>query len=250
MSLIQEALRRKDDGEGGGGPPLAPPRISPLTQAVAPPLPPPQRSSRAWVVLAVSLVVLIGLAAVAAVLLLQNLKTLPLRQAENIAVAEPATQPASQPMAVAPSPPAPKLAPTPAPVAEKPAPSRPVATEVAVAPATETTVVEAASVPAHPIAPPAPPGEEAVQSSNVEVVVLPPAGERAPAAGLSSWPRLKLVGVMAKSNVRSGSAIVDNAIVEVGEDVKGVKLLEVHQSGALLQYEGQTQFVRVGQVTQ
>lgn len=75
-------------------------------------------------------------------------------------------------------------------------------------------------------------------------VAVPPSSP-----GGSPWPRLKLDGVMARPNPRAGSAMINGTVVEAGERVQGVRLLEVTQSGALFELRGQTQFVRVGQTT-
>ena len=65
----------------------------------------------------------------------------------------------------------------------------------------------------------------------------------------SAWPKLSLLGVMARSEVGRGSAIINNTVVEVGEEIEGARLLEVRNNGVMLQYNGDKQFVRVGQST-
>jgi len=205
--------------------------VLPQTHAVAPPAPRKPRASGVWVVLAVSLVVTIGLAAVAALLLHPSLWTLPWNEMRKGKLAAEAPAPPAE---------APETA------AEKPAETAapPLAlAERAQAPTADTPK------PA-PSSPPPPMAAETVPRGSVEIVELPPAEIPESASALSAWPRLKLVGVMAKADVQKGSAVMDNTLVEVGEGIQGVQLLEVRPTGVLLQYHGQTQFVRVGQVTQ
>ena len=61
------------------------------------------------------------------------------------------------------------------------------------------------------------------------------------------WPRLKVVGTMAGRG--GGSAIINNVIVSVDEQIEGVRLLEVSQTACVFEYMGETQMVRVGQTT-
>lgn len=247
MSLIQEALRRKDDQ--GEPSPAVPPRIQPLAHPVTPtpPLPPapaPQ-ASKAWVVLAVSLVALVGLVGVAAVLLMQSLRALPGRGEPKTRPVAEAPAPAGPSVASLPAPARPAerpkpAAPAPAPLPSPAAPPPPAAVPAAEKPAAAPTVFEAVTE-----------GPDS-SATTVQVVVLPPtdASELELAAGLNSWPRLKVVGVMAKSDVRAGSAVMNNTVVQSGDAIQGIHLLQVHQAGVLLEYHGETQFVRVGQVTQ
>ena len=61
------------------------------------------------------------------------------------------------------------------------------------------------------------------------------------------WPRLNVVGVMARS--ARGSAVVNGRIVEVGEDIERSVLVRVEPAGVTFAYLGETQYVRVGQST-
>ena len=65
----------------------------------------------------------------------------------------------------------------------------------------------------------------------------------------SSWPRLKVVGVMARTAVQDVAAIIDGNLVECGDEIRGVKVHGVDKSGVWFVFKNQTQFVRVGQTT-
>ena len=75
------------------------------------------------------------------------------------------------------------------------------------------------------------------------VAVLPPV------TWPSSWPRLKVVGVMARPSVQDVAAIIDGNLVECGDEIRGVKVHGVNKSGVWFVFKSQTQFVRVGQTT-
>lgn len=97
--------------------------------------------------------------------------------------------------------------------------------------------------------PPAPsragaPSEAGVKSS-VPVAAVPVAMP----AKTSTWPRLTLNGVMARGGPGRGSAIINGTMIEVGEKIEGARLVEVQPNGIVVEYLGSTQFLRVGQST-
>jgi len=63
------------------------------------------------------------------------------------------------------------------------------------------------------------------------------------------WPAVLLGGVVALSDSAMSSAIINDNLVFIGEDIQGVRLLEVSETGILLQYQGEEKFLRVGQGT-
>ena len=249
MSLIQEALKRKDD-ENSGIPPKAIPVIPPVVQlAVAkqPEVPakvsiPPvqEKTSRAWPVLLVSMLVITTLVLVAVGLLLwsitrggQQAKTVdvsiespaqPVVVPEPVVAAVPEPVPASQP-------------PVPEPAAESaPAAKADEQVPTAVEPmvfSISTGVVKE--------------GATENKTAPAEVSVVPVSR---PMVSQSSWPTLKVVGVMApRSAAQAAAAIIDGNLVESGDEIRGVKVQSVDKTGVWFEYKGQKQFVRVGQTT-
>ncbi len=69
------------------------------------------------------------------------------------------------------------------------------------------------------------------------------------AGGGGAWPSLKLIGVMAGRGGSKGSAFINNRAVTAGEEIEGVRLLRVEQNGVVLEFNGQTQHLRIGQST-
>jgi hypothetical protein len=256
MSLIQEALKRKDD-ENAGVPPKAIPVIPPVVPPVVPlpvakpteipmkvSIPPAkEKPGGAWSVLLVSMLVITTLVLVAVGLMLWKI-TQGGQQASkvNVAIESPA-----QPVAV----PEPVVAAVPEPVRAPPPPVlKPVEPAIQAAP-----VAKAAG--------PAPIAGEPVVFSISTGVVKEGATEKKPApaevsvvpvsrpmVSQSLWPTLKVVGVMApRSAAQSASAIIDGNLVESGDEIRGVRVRAVDKTGVWFEFRSQTQFVRVGQTT-
>jgi hypothetical protein len=201
MSLIQEALKRKDD-ENSGIATKAIPIITPTAMELPVKRPkfstePPASSVkgkivRTWPVLVISLLVIATLALTTVGLLLYSARSLAQRGRPAKAAA------AAAPMVISISTGIAKEGTT----ERKPAPEE---------------------VSALPVSPP---------------VMLQ-----------SSWPRLKVVGVMARTSVQDVAAIIDGNLVECGDEIRGVKGHGADKSGVWLIFKNQTQFVRVGQTT-
>lgn len=63
-----------------------------------------------------------------------------------------------------------------------------------------------------------------------------------------SWPSLRLQGVLTRGAARQRSAAFINAeMVEEGEQIEGVVLVEVGSAGVWLEFSGERKFLRVGQ---
>ena len=260
MSLIQEALKRKDD-ENSGIPPKAIPVIPAAARETAvkqPDIPvkftlPPvkEKTSRAWPVLVISLLVITVLSLAAVGLLLWSLT----RGDQPAQVANAPIETPAPPAVVVPETVLPKVekvaaaAPEPARVAPVSA-IKPVAPVVQAAPAAET-VAQAPTA--------APPmvfsistgivkeGATAKKPEPADVSVVPVSR---PVTLQSSWPMLKVVGVMApRSTAQTGAAIIDGNLVECGDEIRGVKVQGVDKAGVWFEFKSQTQFVRVGQTT-
>ena len=253
MSLIQEALKRKDDENSGIPPkavPIIPPPVArevPVKQPEIPakaPMPPLQeKESRAWPVLVISMMVITVLALAAIGLLVWSINR-PGRQADAVnavvespalpvVAPEPVVAAAPEPVRAAPAPVFKPVEPVPesAPVAEVPKPA-PAAVEPAIF-SISTGVVKEGAMEKKP--------------APAEVSVVPVSR---PVISQSSWPTLKVVGVMApRSAAQSAAAIIDGNLVESGDEIRGVRVRGVDKTGVWFEFKSQTQFVRVGQTT-
>ncbi len=286
MSLIQEALRRKE--EESGGPDRIPPRVV-LPMGDAPPAPKPadrpegaKRRAMAWDVLVVLLAV--GFLAMLAALGWFFYKFTPFLQSAKAPITEPheiartvgtvTPEEIARPPSATPPVAAPSLAPAaPDALAEPPASRKP-ATAKPAALVPDAAAPAMAERPAAPTAAPTrkedrPAGMTAAAADSAasvagraDVSVEKRVGDKAAAAvpevktvpvavaaKTSAWPRLTLNGVMAQTGPGQGSAIINGTVVEIGEKIEGARLMEVQRNGVLLEYRGNTQFVRVGQST-
>jgi len=263
MSLIQEALRRKDNQDQGTMA-IPPKQVPPVIQI---PQPQPEKKSKAWLVLAISILSLLLLIIAALGLLVYS--------AQHLVKTGGDYQSVSSRGAPVPPPSIPR----PAIKAIKPVFERTTGKSTAqpVSPPLEPVVAkdERALRPV-PVAPPPeakpeerkimPPASSARQSASLRRVKREPISEPQPkqkktvarnqvkteqvmVPKSSGWPKLSLLGVMARETPGTGSAIINNMVIEIGEEVAGVRLLEVQRNGILLEFNGETQFVRVGQST-
>lgn len=279
MSLIQEALRRKDDDaihpdtampprvipqmrEGPSAPREAPAarEVPPVIKIPARRSSKPSSKSKSWVPVVVALLVVLALLGGAFAVFVYSM-----RRMADTAEALPPAGPSVAPVETASVTPRPVPAPSPAPRSE-PAPAPRVAVEVerpatpARSPAVAKPVVpESAAVAARAPQPAPAPRVESPRPARPKpppVVTAPPKknleGVKTVSAAVSassSWPRLTLHGVMAQTSPSQGSAMINGTVVEVGEKIEECRLLEVHRNGVLLEFKGETQFVRVGQST-
>lgn len=276
MSLIQEALRRRDE-ESGNGPGKIPPRVVlPVANPETPPPPPstatlPDSSARSrfWGVLTTLLAV--GLVVAVSVLGWFFFQFAPfLRSSRESLFASNREPPVVELSEADLRERKPVIAPEQKDMTAvetvKPLPQTPVAAQPA---APEITKRDAAQskqpLPAAGSAPVMPPPSQPVATaatstgSTVEAAVgggpsrtsgaVVAMRSVAMVAKTSEWPRLTLNGVMAQAGPAQGSAIINGTMVEIGEKIEGVRLVEVRRSGVLLEFKGNTQFVRVGQST-
>ena len=258
MSLIQEALKRRDD-ENSNIPPKAIPIVPPMTREPAARRPEvqdrtslasPEASSRrgGWPLLVVSLLVVSVVALAAIALLVYSFRLL---AGGGTPVQKPASAvEASTPLAAT-------VEVTPAPSSAKPVqatvePAAPVQKPVkpAVPPVPVAAVpASTAAVPALAVVSAAGVKEAAVpkKAALSEVSVVPVSK---PMSSQSSWPTLKVVGVMTPGSANQvGAAIIDGNLVECGDEIRGVRVHAVDKLGVWFEFNKQTQFVRVGQTT-
>ena len=184
MSLIQEALKRKDD-ENSGIATKAIPIITPTARELPVKRPkfstePPASSVkgkivRTWPVLVISLLVIATLALTTVGLLLYSARSLAQR-------------------------------------------GRPVKATVAAAPMVISISTGIAKE-----------GTTERKPAPEEVSALPVSP---PVMLQSSWPRLKVVGVMARTSVQDVAAIIDGNLVECGDEIRGVKVHGADKSGS------------------
>lgn len=82
-----------------------------------------------------------------------------------------------------------------------------------------------------------------------KLVTHPSTSEPEPAKEKPSvaWPSVSLSGLVGKGS--NGSAILNNRIIGVGETIEGVKVVSIGRQGVILEYEGETQFLKVGNST-
>lgn len=252
MSLIQEALRRRQEEDQDGVTPSAPPLQAPTpspkpvttpesaepatqTAAPAPPPPPlpspvtptesltegeqgqkPKKASRTWVTLFGVTLILLLLLAGAAWMLSFVYRRWSARQAQAT-VEAPADTPAIV-VSTGDTDPQPPEVTTPV-DASPDAPSRPAPVQPVDRPTPSTDVAR------RPVAQPPP--------------------ETAPAV---DWPLLRLTGVVGKG--KNGSAVINGEIVSVGEAIEGAVLLSIDRLGASLEYRGDRRLMKVGTTIQ
>lgn len=260
MSLIREALkRREEDGEPPYDPMVTPhvvpprmpppepipPRVPLPALATQRPAVPRKKKTRAWVVVLTAALVVVIVAGAALAIFAVAYRVFSEKGIPVITVTPSPAEPGSGGGAV--SPPATRVLslPRPSPAREAEARGRAVSQGASTI---ELAVVRAPSAPESPAradavtpAPAKKPAEP--QVIRVDVVAA------APVSSESGWPSLKVHGVLAQSASSRGAAIINGKVVEIGETVQGARLMEVNQAGALLGYQGKTQFVRVGQGT-
>jgi hypothetical protein len=117
---------------------------------------------------------------------------------------------------------------------------------------------------AEPVPPPAP----AVASAEVPSSVANPAGEPAPAStpavletpatsatpapelapgqiGPDGWPVMALNAVMSLSDPAKSQAMLNNELLNVGDSVQGVKLIEIRENGVTLEFNGEQRFIKI-----
>lgn len=78
--------------------------------------------------------------------------------------------------------------------------------------------------------------------------VIPTLADEAPMGDIT-WPLLNVTGVLARPDATHSSAVINSSLVDIGTRVEGVMLVEVKQTGVVFNYLGEEKFVRVGQTT-
>jgi hypothetical protein len=63
------------------------------------------------------------------------------------------------------------------------------------------------------------------------------------------WPKLTLSGVMMQSSAKDCTALINKIMVGVDETIEGVRVVEVRSGSVLLELEGETKTLYVGQST-
>jgi hypothetical protein len=247
MSLIQEALKRKREEEGGV--------LVPMSDKVVPPSAHPMASrphkegpSTPIMILRMACYLVVVAGALAGLwLLFQNLKASHTETASAVAapqmvieevIVEETVIPVTEPVAGVPPPqngggtPPSHNTPAPEPVA-------PVVQQVArvqqpVAPSVQTGA--GASPPR---------SAPDTQPTTVKKVIR----KFVPAPTPGSWPEIRVMGVFERPDPSKSTAIVDGELEEVGTKIEGAKIIEVKHNGVVFSYRGEEKFVRVGRTT-
>lgn len=213
MSLIQEALRRKEEEEGRG-------HLTALDPALPAPaaLTPESGRKAVWVSIMRGLCYLVLFAGAGAGLVALYRSAGPGPASDPVAaspaVEKPAVAPAAKPDPIA----APALVAVPAPKPVQGTGAKPTA---------EAKPVPAPVSTARPT--PRPPVEE----------TIPP----------GAWPELHVMGVFARPSPEDSSAVIDGELEDVGAKIRGVQLVDVKQNGVTFRFRGEDKFVRVGKTT-
>ncbi|RKX33184.1 MAG: hypothetical protein DRP22_00895 [Verrucomicrobia bacterium] len=265
MSLIQEALRRRE--EDGGRPPE-----SPGDRIVSPSVPAPvstDSSRKEWIALLSILILVLVVSASAVGLLVFIVRTLPHLGVGKTVVAskhirEEPVKSGSGPSAETGRPTKESSIAVPA----ESAPEEPVKHVAVVPPSGEQsagekdlTVAQTRAAPeTHPVsgataASARPPSPEAA-SPTAQVAVAPEeptrASEQPPQAAPSErkavWPPLQVSGIIRQAGGTS-AAIVNGRIVGRGDTVEGVRIVSVAHGGVWLELGDERRFLRVGAAT-
>lgn len=280
MSLIQEALKRQQGEEADtstdkpeqtppapaetseqpapppppppppppSAPPPTPPQVAAPTAAEPPPPdaqepPPDDNGGRAWPTLVgvfVVILVLIGLCIWMMLFAFRHLRDSGRQQMETV-IDQVET---SAPAAPAPSRPAPPPTTTTT-IAPDVSPRPPEAAATTPQPPTSSVPSPAPAMPTTPA--PTPPAT--VQSKSPAASAPGPSTPTAAAPlGSVDWPMLKLSGIIGDG--QTGSAIINNTVIGVGETVDGVLVKAINNQGVQLEYKGTTRFLKVGGMIQ
>lgn len=229
MSLIQEALRRKQFEQAGlpPPPPSPPDREPPFRKPDEPGREPPRRRTERTMLKIVAVFgVMVLLLVVAGGFLLVALRMLGQGAPPPAAAVEPAPAPAAS------------AAETPAQVETEPAP-----------PARAPVVVQAPQ-PEQPQAA----GEQAVAEEETVTDLPSPRQEalatvQAATGAPDGWPPVALTAVMSLGANRS-AAMINNDLLNVGDSVSGVVVLEIRENGVMLEYKGEQRFFKIGKTRQ
>ncbi len=240
MSLIQEALRRRNEDTGGANLGVAPatPALPPPPPDLppVPPPPEPKRNQRTYLVVLLVVLLLAGLGFGAWWLFLRPPPPAAL-------AARPTPKPAAAKIVPAPPPPHTNLvAQVKAKLAAIQTPER-----LELVAGVTNTPLASPPLPAPDVTTKPPPVLAPATNQPAAALNAPPPAAPVP-AGLPlhvNWPKLNVTGIMGRAG---GDAVVfiNGQILKAGDLVAGARLLAVQENGALLLLEGETNFFRVG----
>ena len=242
MSLIQEALRRR--GEETGAPLALKPPVEVTPPPLPPPPPPPARRVGLWLLVTMVLVI-VTIGAVAWWLVQKPSGKKVVETAKVVQkpvpppVAKPPVAPTNPPVVAAQS-----AAPTNAPATNNIIAKVQAVLEKTVTPERRELVMGATNT---PVAVTSAPPLVAASTAPVAqpVPTTPPPAPRKTVR----WPKLTITGVMARS---SGHAMVfvNGQMLASGDEIQGVSVIQVTETGARFVYQNETNFVRVGHSTE
>lgn len=267
MSLIQEALRRREEEEGRR-PETPGDRIVTAPEAAVPAA---GRSRKEWLALLAVLVLVLAVSVCAVGLLVFIARTLPrlASQHQVPAASAPALGAAGQPSATAESqararPESPSLeesvTATPAPPAVGVSAAQEVSVAVATAdagggssqeagegpPIAESPAVQTAVAAPGPVAPEVPGLASRTAVDRVaEARRVVSRDERRPEIEEETWPVLQVSGIIRQAG-GVAAAIVNGKLVSAGDRVDGVDIVAVEMAGVWVELKGQRKFIRVG----
>lgn len=62
----------------------------------------------------------------------------------------------------------------------------------------------------------------------------------------AKWPTLKLTGILSGRNTAENTAFINGSMVRTGQTIDNVTVVEIQAGGVLLKYDSETKFLRVG----
>lgn len=60
------------------------------------------------------------------------------------------------------------------------------------------------------------------------------------------WPALKLTGILRGVGTEESTALINGKMIRIGQEVEGVKLVEIQSDGIILKYGSENKFLRIG----
>ena len=79
---------------------------------------------------------------------------------------------------------------------------------------------------------------------------MPPTALPSPGEAADAWPALSLQAVMSFETQEKSAAMINSELLNVGESVAGVKLVEIRVNGVTMEYKGETRFMKIGRTRQ
>ena len=237
MSLIQEALQRRNQETG------APLTLARPSAAMPPPLPPPPTvpPHRTWPWFLLVLVIVMVSGGVYWAFFLPKGEQ---AKAQAPVLQKPVQQPPSVPPVAA--------TPTNVPATTNILAKAKATLETTVTPERRELVMSnapapVATIPVPAVTVPAPATTPPVAATVASTPAQPAPTPAPPQA--SRWPKLTVTGVMAQSR-GNGLVFVNGQMLKRGENWEGAAIIEVTESGARFLFQGETNFIRVGHGTE